>query len=383
MPLSNAFVRPDRDEPESFYPLVAYVCSSCYLVQVPQVVAPEDLFGDYAYFSSYADASLESARSYAEGIRVRLGLDSGSQVVEVGSNDGYLLRFFGDAGIPALGIEPAENVAEVARANGIETWARFFGVTTAREIEGRADLLVANNVIAHVPDLTDFVEGMRIALAPTGTATIEFQHLLQMMRGSYFDSIYHEHHSYLSLLTMREILGAHGLEVVHVEEIPAHGGSLRVHAQHLGRGAVQPTVEAVLDDERAFGMDTIEPYRRFKDGIAACKRSLRMFLGDARANGKSVVGYGAAAKATTLLNYCAAGADLIDYTVDKSPHKQGRYLPGIHLLIRDPQTISQTRPDYVLILAWNLKDEIMRQMAHVRDWGGRFVVPIPTVEVLA
>jgi SAM-dependent methyltransferase len=383
LPLSNAYVRPDRLlEPELFYPLVAYVCGRCFLVQVAAVETPEHFFSDYVYFSSYSDEWLAHARKYSIAIRERLELDAQSQVIEIASNDGYLLQYFREAGIAVLGIEPAANVGAVAREKGIETWTKFFGIETASEIAGRADLLIANNVLAHVPDLNDFVEGMRIALAPRGTITIEFPHLLQIMRFSQFDTIYHEHYSYLSLLTVKRVLAAHGLDVVDVEELPTHGGSLRVYARHSG-AEVAASVEAILKDERGFGLDRLETYRQFADGVRACKRALLQFLIAARDDGKRVAGYGAPAKASTLLNYCGARTDFIDYTVDRSPHKQGLYLPGTRIPIFGPEKIAETRPDYVLILAWNLRDEIMSQMAHIRDWGGRFVIPIPRAEVVA
>lgn len=382
VPLSNAYVRPERLlEPELFYPLIAQVCSRCFLVQVPAVETPEHLFGDYAYFSSYSVAWLAHARDYSIAIRDRLSLGAHSQVIEIASNDGYLLQYFREAGLQVLGIEPAANVGAVAREKGIETWTKFFGVATASEIAGRADLLIANNVLAHVPDLNDFAEGLRIALAPKGMLTIEFPHLLQIMRYSQFDTIYHEHYSYLSLLTVRQVLAAHGLEIVDVEELPTHGGSLRIYARHAGAD-VAPPVETLLQKERDAGLDRIETYHRFADGVRACKRALLQFLIGARDEGKRVAGYGAPAKASTLLNYCGARTDFIDYTVDRSPHKQGLHLPGTRIPIYAPERIAETRPDYVLILAWNLRDEIMGQMTHIREWGGRFVVPIPIAEIV-
>lgn len=382
-PLSNAYVRPERlHEPEVFYPLLAEVCTRCWLVQVPSVVTPEHIFSDYAYLSSCSSAWLAHSQAYAEAMIDRLGLGASSQVIEIGSNDGYLLQYFTAAGIPALGIEPAANVGALARERGIETWTRFFGVEAAREIPGRADLLVANNVLAHVPDLNDFVEGLRIALAPEGTLTIEFPHLLQLIRHSQFDTIYHEHFSYFSLLTVRAVLAAHGLAVTDIEELPTHGGSLRVHAGHSGAPA-GPAVEALLAKERQSGLDAIEAYRSFAPGLAECKRALLKFLIAARERGKRVVGYGAPAKACTLLNYCGARSDLIDYTVDRSPHKQGLYLPGTRIAIHAPEKIAETRPDYVLILPWNLRDEIVKQMAHVAEWGGRFVIPVPRAEIVS
>jgi len=382
LPLSNAYVHPDRLlKPELFYPLVAFVCDRCFLVQVAAVESPEHHFSDYVYFSSFSDEWLAHARRYSIAIRERLALGAHSQVIEIASNDGYLLQYFRDAGIPVLGIEPAANVGAVARDKGIETWTKFFGTAAANEIAGRADLLIANNVLAHVPDLNDFVEGMRIALAPGGTITIEFPHLLQILRFSQFDTIYHEHYSYLSLLTVQRVLAAHGLDVVDVEELPTHGGSLRVFAQHAG-AAIASSVESILEMERSSGLDRIDTYRQFANGVRACKRALLQFLIAAREDGKRVAGYGAPAKASTLLNYCGARTDFIGYTVDRSPHKQGLYLPGTRIPIFGPEKIAETRPDYVLILAWNLRDEIMRQMAHIRDWGGRFVIPIPRAEVV-
>jgi len=383
LPLSNAYVHPHRlQEPELFYPLVARVCGQCFLVQVPSVETPEHIFGNYAYFSSYSESWLDHARAYFRTIRERLGLGSQSKVVEIASNDGYLLQYFQEAGIPVLGIEPAANVGVVAREKGIETWTKFFGVSTARDLAGSVDLLIANNVLAHVPDINDFVEGMRIALAPRGTITIEFPHLLQIMRHSQFDTIYHEHYSYLSLLTVQQILAAHGLAVVDVEELTTHGGSLRVHATHAGQ-EVSPRVEALLRMEEDFGLRNLEAYRRFAAGVRSCKRSLLQFLIAARDEGKRVAGYGAPAKASTLLNYCGVRTDFIDYTVDRSPHKQGLYLPGTRIPIHAPGMINETRPDYVLIFVWNLKDEVMSQMAHIREWGGQFVIPIPDARIVS
>jgi SAM-dependent methyltransferase len=383
MPLSNALVRPDGlGRSETFYPLVIWVCHRCFLVQTPLAETPERIFSDYPYFSSYSDDCVRWARDYFEAIRPRLSLGSRSLVVEIASNDGYLLQNFVNAGIAALGIEPAANVAAAARAKGIESRTEFFGSTVGADIGGNADLLIANNVLAHVPEINDFVEGLRLALAPRGTITIEFPHLLQIIRFVQFDTMYHEHMSYLSLQVVQRILEAHGLAVTDVEEIPAHGGSLRVYAQHRGAEA-GPRVEAVLAKEREFGLESLDAYRAFSGGIARCRRSLLRFLIDAREEGKQVAGYGAPAKASTLFNYCGVRSDLLSYTVDRSPHKQGLYLPGVRIPIFAPEKIAETRPDYVLILPWNLKDEIVTQMADVRTWGGRFVVAIPSTEVVA
>jgi SAM-dependent methyltransferase len=383
LPLSNAFVHPDRLlEPEPFYPLVAYVCTHCFLVQVAAAETPEHIFGDYRYFSSYSDSWLASARAYCAAMQQRLALGAHSQVIEIASNDGYLLQYFREAAIPVLGIEPALNVAEAARAKGIQTWTTFFGTAAAKELAGRADLLIANNVLAHVPDLNDFVEGLRIALAPRGTITIEFPHLLRLVQEGQYDTIYHEHLSYFSFATVCRVLEAHGLSVVDVEELQAHGGSLRVYAQHA-RAEVAAGVGALLATERAFGVDRIETYRGFAEHVRESKRALLRFLIDARGAGKRIAGYGAPAKASTLLNYCGVRTDFIDYTVDRNVHKQGLYLPGTRIPIHAPEKLAETKPDFVLVLPWNLRDEIVSAMAHVRGWGGRFVIPVPRVEVLA
>ena len=380
-PLSNAFLRPEHlGRMEPFYPLTVYVCANCFLVQLPAVETPEAIFSDYAYFSSYSDSWLEHSRNYCATMTKRLGLNASSQVIEIASNDGYLLQYFHARGIPVLGVEPAANVAEVARQKGIETLVRFFGVETAKELPP-ADLLLGNNVLAHVPDINDFVEGMRIALKPGGTITMELPHLMRLMQGNQFDTIYHEHFSYFSLLTVRRIFAAHGLTVCDVDELPTHGGSLRIHARH--GGDVAPAVDALETREREFGLDRLETYASFADQVRGTKRALLQFLIEAKESGKRVVGYGAPAKGNTLLNYCGIRSDFLEFTVDRSPHKQGLFLPGTRIPIYAPEKIAETKPDYVLILPWNLRDEIMEQMAHIREWGGRFVVPIPRVEVLA
>jgi SAM-dependent methyltransferase len=311
----------------------------------------------------------------------RLRLDAGSRVIEIASNDGYLLQYFAEAGIPVLGIEPAANVAEAARAKGIETLTQFFGAAMAGELP-KADLLLGNNVLAHVPDINDFVAGLRIALAPQGTITMEFPHLMRLMEGNQFDTIYHEHFSYFSLLAVQAIFEKHGLEIVDVDELATHGGSLRIYAGLGGRGGRRSTVDSLLERERAYGLDGVAAYRAFAERVAETKRALLAFLGAAKREGKHIAGYGAPAKGNTLLNYCGVGPDVIDYTVDRSPHKQGLFLPGTHIPIYAPEKIAETRPDYVLILPWNLREEIAAQMAHIREWGGKFVVPIPRVEVL-
>lgn len=387
-PPSNAYLRAeDLGRMEPFYPLHAYVCGHCFLVQLEAFQTPAEIFGDYAYFSSYSDTWLAHARRYAEMAIARFDLGPESQVIEVASNDGYLLQYFLEAGIPVLGIEPAANVAAVASGRGIPCLTRFFGVEVARELaaQGRqADLLIGNNVLAHVPDINDFVAGLAIALRPGGTITLEFPHLLQLIRNVQFDTIYHEHFSYLSFLTVERIFAAHGLELYDVEELPTHGGSLRIYARHRGApGVVGHAVGEMRMRERAAGLENLATYRGFAQRVKIAKRGLLGFLIEAKFAGKRIAAYGAAAKGNTLLNYCGIRGDFIDYVVDRNPHKQGRFLPGTHIPIRHPDEVARTRPDYLLILPWNLKDEIMAQMAHVRSWGGKFVVPIPTTRVFA
>ncbi len=386
-PLANAYLRAeDLQRPEPFYPLHVYVCHACFLVQLPAVVEPRQLFEDYAYFSSYSDSWLEHARRYADTMVQQLGLGRESQVIEIASNDGYLLQYFVRKGIPVLGIEPAKNVARAAQDAGVPTLVAFFGSETARKLAADnlfADLLVGNNVLAHVPDLNDFVAGMRLILKPEGVITMEFPHLLQLMQQNQFDTIYHEHVSYFSLLTVQSVFDRHGLTVFDVEELPTHGGSLRIYARHSERvqPAVTRRVEALLQRELDAGLNDVARYHTFAERVRATKASLLTFLLEAKAAGKSVIGYGAPAKGNTLLNYCGIRTDFLDYTVDRSPHKQNRFLPGTRIPIRHPDEIRRTRPDYLLLLPWNLKDEIMQQMACVREWGGRFVVPIPEVRV--
>jgi SAM-dependent methyltransferase len=386
-PLANSYLEPEHlRRPEPFYPLCVYVCGECLLVQLPEEERPEAIFSDYAYFSSYSESWLRHAQNYAEAMIERFGFGSEHQVVEIASNDGYLLRWFKDRGIPVLGVEPAKNVAEAAEAAGIPTVVRFFGTATARDLVERgtrADLLVGNNVLAHVPDLNDFVEGLRTLLAPQGVLTMEFPHLLRLLDEDQFDTIYHEHYSYFSFLAVRKVFAAHGLDLFDVEELPTHGGSLRIYARHAGQGPAGERVAELLAREEAAGLGGLDAYRSFRDRVERLKRGFLRFLIQAREEGKSVVGYGAPAKGNTLLNYCGVRTDFVDYTVDRSPHKQGRYLPGTRIPIFSPDRIRETRPDYVLILPWNLKDEVMEQMADVRSWGGRFVVAVPEVRVFA
>jgi hypothetical protein len=387
-PLCQKHIEPeDLAKMEPFYPLRVWVCHECFLVQLEEFVPPEEIFGDgeYAYFSSYSDSWLAHARRYAEHMTERLGLGAASRVMEIASNDGYLLQYFAAKGIPVLGIEPASNCAAAAQARGIDTLVSFFGRETAQGVRrdrGTADLLLGNNVLAHVPDLNDFVGGMKILLADAGVITMEFPHLLRLVQENQFDTIYHEHFSYLGFGAVRRIFAHHGLELFDVDELPTHGGSLRIYAQHPGCRPVAASVGALLDTEARAGMQTLDFYRSFGERVHATKRKLLAFLIQAREQGKRVVGYGAPGKGNTLLNYCGIRTDLLEYTVDRSPHKQGRYLPGTRIPIHAPEKIFETRPDYVLILPWNLKDEIAEQMAGIRAWGGRFVTPIPEVRVL-
>lgn len=372
---------------EPFYPLHAYVCEKCLLVQLPTEQLPENMFNDeYAYFSSYSDTWLAHAREYVAMAIRRFRLGPNHRVVEVASNDGYLLQYFQQAGIPVLGVEPTRNCAEAAMAKGIPTEVRFFGAGTARDLAPRhaADLMVANNVLAHVPDINDFVEGFRILLKPEGVTTFEFPHLLNLIRRNEFDTIYHEHYSYLSLHTTQQIFAAHGLTVFDVEELPSHGGSLRLFVRHAGhdRLPMEPGVGRVLAKEQQAGLTRLDGYLGFEAKVQKVKRDLLKFLIAAKEAGQTVAGYGAPAKGNTLLNYCGVRTDLLAFTVDRSPHKHGRFLPGTRIPIHPPDRILSARPDYLLILPWNLQDEIMEQMKAIREWGGKFVVPIPELQVL-
>ena len=386
-PLCESFLTEDQlNQMEPFYPLHAYVCEQCLLVQVCDYVAPESIFSEYAYFSSYSDSWLAHARRYTDAVIARLGLDHRSLVVELGSNDGYLLQFFVARAIPVLGIEPARNVAQAAVAKGVPTLVSLFGRMVASQLvaEGkRADLIVGNNVLAQVPDPNDFVAGVKQLLKAQGVVTIEFPHLLRLMEDNQFDTIYHEHFSYFSLLSANAIFRAHGLTLFDVEELPTHGGSLRIYACHVDDDSRPPTdrLSALLAREAAAGLNQLERYRSFPEQVHETKRRLLEFLIAAKRRGKSIAGYGAPGKGNTLLNYCAIRSDFLDYTVDRNPYKHGRFTPGTHIPIYPPDRIHETRPDYVVILPWNLKDEIMDQMAVIRSWGGQFVVPIPDVKV--
>ena len=388
-PLCQTHIAPDQlREMEPFYPLHAYVCDQCFLVQLQEFVSPQNIFGEYAYFSSYSASWVEHARRYVQMAIERFGLDRTSKVIEIASNDGYLLQHFVAAGVPVLGIEPAANVARAAIDRGVATVTRFFGREAAAEIArefGRPDLLLGNNVLAHVPDIDDFVAGLREALAPAGTITVEFPHLLRLVQEAQFDTIYHEHFSYFSFLAAEKAFGRHGLVIFDVEELPTHGGSLRIYARHAENAGlpVGDRVTALRRREIDDGFLTLARYGGFAEQVKATKRGLLAFLIEAKSRGARVVGYGAPGKGNTLLNYCGIRTDFIDFTVDANPYKQGKFTPGSRIPILAPEQIRAARPDYVLILPWNLKDEISRSAAYIHEWGGRFVVPIPEVKVLS
>jgi 2-polyprenyl-3-methyl-5-hydroxy-6-metoxy-1,4-benzoquinol methylase len=386
-PLCESFLSPEQlNQMEPFYPLHVYVCEQCYLAQLEEYVSPEHIFTEYAYFSSYAVTWLQHAEKYTDLMTERFGLNDKSFVVEVASNDGYLLQYFVRKNIPVLGIEPAKNVAKVAVEKGVPTLTEFFGVKLAEGLraEGKqADLIAGNNVLAQVPDINDFVGGLKILLKPTGVITIEFPHLMRLMEENQFDTIYHEHFSYFSFITAEKIFAAHGLTLFDVEELPTHGGSLRIYARHAENESLPVTDRARELHEREVnaGFTDMEHYSAFGEQVKETKRKILEFLIAAKREGKSVAGYGAPGKGNTLLNYCGIRTDFLDYTVDRNPYKHGKFLPGTHIPIYPPEKIQETKPDYVFILPWNFKDEIMSQMAGIREWGGRFVVPIPEVKV--
>jgi SAM-dependent methyltransferase len=371
---------------EVYYPLHVHICENCWLVQLEEYESPGNIFSEYAYFASYSDSWLKHCERYCQEVSRRFGLGSHSFVVEVASNDGYLLQYLVRSGVPVLGIEPAANVAKAAVEKGVATQVSFFGIDVAKGLvaEGRsADLVIGNNVLAQVPDLNDFVEGLKILLKPDGILTLEFPHLLRLIDLNEFDTIYHEHFSYFSLIATLKILEAHGLHIFDVEELKSHGGSLRIFAcrSESQLHPASPNVQKVLDDEIAAKLDRIEGYEGFARQVKETKNELMKFLVTASMQGKSVAGYGAPGKSATLLHYCGIGSDYIEYTVDRSAYKQGRFLPGTHIPIHHPDRIRETKPDYVVILPWNLKDEIMQQLEYIREWGGQFVVPIPRVAV--
>src|SRR6185503_9285070 len=388
-PLCESYVPPEKlGAMEAFYPLHVRVCAECLLVQIPEFVPPDDIFTEYAYFSSYSSAWLKHAEDYVGMISERLALDAGSSVVELASNDGYLLQYFVRRGIPSLGIEPAANTARAAAEKGVETLMRFFGRGLAEELRAagrQADLVIGNNVLAQVPDLNSFVAGIRVLLKPTGTATLEFPHLLRLIEGNQFDTIYHEHFSYFSLLATERILAAHRLTLFDVEELWTHGGSLRVYVRPAEDSSrpVSPRVTALREAERAAGLHRPESYARFQERVRETKRKLLTLLIDVKRQGKRIAGYGAPGKGNTLLNYCGIGPDFLDFTVDRNPYKQGRFLPGTHVPIHAPEHLAREKPDYIFILPWNLKDEIVAQLRDARTWGARFIVPIPEPEILS
>jgi len=386
-PLANSYLKHNQlNAMEAFYPLHVYVCEKCLLVQLEEFEKASNIFSDYAYFSSYSDSWLQHAKAYAEMSIERFKLGTQSSVMEIASNDGYLLQYFQKKGIPILGIEPAENVAKVAIEKGIPTIAKFFNTETATELAKngkQVDLLVGNNVLAHVPCLNDFVSGIKIVLKENGVVTMEFPHLLRLVEEKQFDTIYHEHFSYFSFRTVEQVFAKHGLKLFDVEELPTHGGSLRIYGRHQENEglAVTKNVQKLKVEEDRKGFGSLAHYLNFEAEVKETKWQLLEFLIAAKREGKVIVGYGAPAKGNTLLNYCGVGVDFIDYTVDRSPQKQECYLPGTHIPIFHPDKIQETKPDYVLILPWNIKDEVMQQMAHIREWGGQFVTPIPEVRV--
>jgi 2-polyprenyl-3-methyl-5-hydroxy-6-metoxy-1,4-benzoquinol methylase len=387
-PLCESYISMNQlNKMEPFYPLHAYVCGQCFLVQLEEFVTPSEIFSDYAYLSSYSDSWVEHARCYTEKMRERFGLDSSSLVIEIASNDGYLLQHFVSAGVPVLGIEPAANVALIAEKRGVRTAVEFFGVATARKMAqriGQPDLLLGNNVLAHVPDINDFVAGMKILLKPGGVITMEFPHLLQLIEQNQFDTIYHEHFSYLAFFVAEKIFGHHGLRLFDVEELPTHGGSLRIyacHAEDAGHPTL-PAVPALREREFVHGLGTLASYGQFEQRVQETKRAILDFLIAAKRKGERVVGYGAPGKGNTLLNYCGIRTDFLEFTVDRNPLKQGKYTPGTHIPILTPDAIRQVRPEFIFVLPWNLQEEICASLGYIREWGGRFVVPIPKLSIL-
>ena len=386
-PLCESYLPADAlDKRESFYPLHVKVCQACFLVQVGEYVQAEEIFTEYAYFSSFSTAWLKHAEEYVKMISERLTLGAQSLVIELASNDGYLLQYFNKRGIPSLGIEPAANVAKAARDRGVETEVAFFGAEYARELRAsgrRADLVLGNNVLAQVPDLNSFVAGIPEILKPEGTATFEFPHLMTLFEGNQFDTIYHEHFCYFSLLSVEAIFARHGLTVFDVEELWTHGGSLRIYACHsaAARPATARLVE-LREREEQKGYRKLDTYTRFEEQVRETKRRLLKLLIELKSSGKTIVGYGAPGKGNTLLNYCGIRTDFLDFTVDRNPYKQGKFLPGTHIPILEPARLDEARPDYILILPWNFKDEILAQLAYARDWGARFIVPVPEATIV-
>lgn len=386
-PLCESFVKAENvNHMEPFYPLHVRVCGKCFLVQLEEYVSPKEIFSEYAYFSSFSDAWLNHAKNYVDMITQRLGLNKESFVVEVASNDGYLLQYFVNKGIPALGIEPAANVAAAAVKKGVNTIVDFFNVTLASSLKNKgktADLIIGNNVLAQVTDINGFVESMRILLKASGVITMEFPHLMNLVDQNQFDTIYHEHFSYFSLLTVEKIFAAHGLRIFDVEQLSTHGGSLRIYACHVDdlSKPVRDSVVSLREEEIKQGYSGLEKYFSFSEKVQATKRNLLAFLIELKRQGKTIVGYGAPGKGNTLLNYCGIRTDFLDYTVDRNPYKHGRFTPGTHIPIYAPEKIKETKPDYIFILPWNIKEEILSQLSYVRAWGAKFIVPIPEVKV--
>ena len=387
-PVANSFIDKNHlEEKETKYPLCVFVCEKCFLVQLEEYESPENIFSDYAYFSSYSETWLKHAKDYTTMIIAKLHLKNDSQIIEIASNDGYLLQFFKEKNFPILGIEPAVNVAKSAIEKGITTLIEFFNSETAKQLKQsgkEADLIIGNNVLAHVPNLNDFVQGLKILLKPSGIITMEFPHLLQLIKNNQFDTIYHEHFSYFSLFVTKPIFSHHKLKIFDVEQLPTHGGSLRIYATHNENEniTISKKVNELINEEHQFGLSNIETYRNFSNKVESVREKLLSFLNAAKKEGQKVVCYGAAAKGNTLLNYCKVDSRLVDYIVDKNPHKQGKFLPGSHLPIKSPMELLKTKPSFVLILPWNIKEEIINQMSHIRKWGGKFVVPIPEVNII-
>jgi 2-polyprenyl-3-methyl-5-hydroxy-6-metoxy-1,4-benzoquinol methylase len=388
-PASNSFLTQEQlNEPEVFYPLKVYTCHHCFLVQLDEYKKSDAIFNsDYVYFSSYSTSWLKHAKAYTDKMTERFGLNKESKVVELASNDGYLLQYFHEKNIPSLGIEPTSNTADVAIQKGIETIVDFFGVRLAKELVAKnihADLLLGNNVLAHVPDIIDFVAGMKILLAPKGVITMEFPHLMQLVDNNQFDTIYHEHFSYLSFYTVKKTFESQGLELFDVEEIPTHGGSLRIYAKHIKdtSKSIAENVSVLIKKESDKGLTALSYYNNFHEKALKVKIDITEFLITAKRNGKKIAAYGAAAKGNTLLNYCGIKNDLIEYVIDANPHKQNKWLPASHIPVLPENYLKENRPDYVIILPWNLKDEIVHQLSYIKEWGGQFVIPIPSLQVI-
>ncbi|RDJ32168.1 MAG: methyltransferase domain-containing protein [Crenarchaeota archaeon] len=387
-PLSNSFLKKSMlSNDEKKFPLCVYVCHNCFLTQIPEFKKAEEIFKNYAYFSSYSNSWLQHAKRYVDMMNNRFGFNRNNLIVEIASNDGYLLQYFKKKNIPVLGIEPALNVAKVAKEKGIPTTTEFFNTKNAEKLKKHgksADLIIGNNVLAHVPNLNDFIKGLKILLKPNGIITMEFPHLLNLIQKNQFDTIYHEHYSYFSLYTVEKIFSFHELTIFDVEKIPTHGGSLRIYVKHSNNNQIlkNHNVQNVIEEEEKFGLKNISTYSNFKNNVKSVKKNLRDFFIEAKKAEKKIICYGAAAKGNTLLNYCEIGKEYIEYVVDNNIHKQGLYLPGTHIPIKNPDEIRKTKPDYLLILPWNLQEEIIEQMNYIKEWGGKFVVPIPKVTII-